>query len=198
MTITDSFKKAVSAGDVKGIRIMMKDSLLVDPTLAEFDEMSRLASGVTGLYDQHDGRKLQSDISAWDDNYMDKMMVQVVSNFSKRRLDHLKAVVKHLRPVASRPYSQSTTSPKDASTPRQAGSITKPAAQRPRQRSYQEQKRYDQRKGNYRGVKITAGAVAGGVVGGTIVSVAGGSFFVGFSVGAVVVGAAVAVVTHGG
>jgi hypothetical protein len=197
MAITNSFREAVSNSNVKGIRIMMKDSLLVDPTFAEFNEMSRLASSVIGLYDQHDGRELQNDISTWDDNYMDKLMVQVVSNFSKDRLEHLKAVVKHLRPVASRSQSQSTTSQTSSSTPRQADSYSRPRTQQAQRSNYQEQKRYGQRNGNYRGVKIAAGAVIGGAVGGTIAGVSGGSVIIGVAVGAVVVGAAVAIATNG-
>ncbi len=197
MAITNSFREAVSIGNVKGIRIMMKDSLLVDPTFAEFNEMSRLASSVIGLYDQHDGRELQNDKSTWDDNYMDKLMVQVVNNFSKERLEHLKAVVKHLRLVATRSQSQFTTSQSSSSTPSQGDGYTRPRIQQKQRGNYQEQKRYDQRNGNYRGVKIAAGAVIGGAVGGAIAGVAGGPVIVGVAVGVVVVGAAVAIATNG-
>jgi hypothetical protein len=34
---------------------------------------------------------------------MNKLMVQVVGNFSHERLNHLKKVVRYLRPVAARP-----------------------------------------------------------------------------------------------
>lgn len=220
MAITNSFREAVSSCNVKGIRIMMKDSLLVDPTLSEFNEMSRLASGVIGLYDLHDGREFQNDILTWDDNYMDKLMVQVVGNFSKERLDHLKSVVKHLHPVVSRPQIQSTTSHTSSSTQRQAEGYSRPRTQKAQRSSYQEQKRYGQRKGGYRNVKIAAGAVIGGAVGGTfpgaasrllrladghheavggtIAGVASASVIIGVVVGAVVAGVAVAVATKGG
>ena len=162
---------------------MMKDSLLVDPTFAEFNEMSRLASNVNGLYDKHDGRELRSDISTWDDNYMDKLMVQVVGNFSKERLDHLKDIVKYLRPVATLSQSKSTN--------------LQPRKQQVQENNYQKQKRNDQRNGNFRGVKIAAGTVVGGVVGGTITGVAGGSVIIGVAAGAVLVSAAVALATNG-
>ncbi len=39
MAITNFFRNAVSKGDIRGIRIMMKDSMLIDPTFAEFNEI---------------------------------------------------------------------------------------------------------------------------------------------------------------
>jgi len=103
MTVAESIQKAVSQGDIKGLRIMMKNSLLVDPTFNEFKEMNRLTRDVDGLYEEHDGRELIEDKSTWDDNYMNKLMVQVVGNFSHERVDHLKEVVRYLRPVGDTP-----------------------------------------------------------------------------------------------
>jgi len=191
MAITDTFKNAVLTEDVKGIRIMMKDSLLVDPTFIEFNEMNMLARNIRGLYEAHDGRELNIDNSTWNDDYMNKLMVQVVGNFSHERIDHLKDVVRHLRPVASR-SKQSTSTEK-----------TEDRQNRPyksNRNSYQEQKKQDEYEGRIisdRGIKIAVGAAGGGVVGGTIAGVAGGSVIVGVVVGAVVVGAVVAIVTNG-
>ena len=106
MAITNSFKNAVVNENVTGIRIMMKDSLLVDPTFKEFDEMRKLSSDVKGLYDPHDGGTQISNSSAWDDKYMDDLMYQIVNNFSKERLDHLKAVVRKLHPPVASVYTR--------------------------------------------------------------------------------------------
>ena len=195
MAITDAFKNAVGAGDVRGIRIMMKDSLLVDPSFVEFNEMNNLARSVSGLYEPHDGREIIKDSSAWNDNYMNKLMVQVVGNFSNERVDHLKDVVRFLRPVAAR-QQQAASSNRPASTPKPHI----PAAQ-PRSSDYQEQKRQDERSGRImsnRGVKIASGAVAGGVVGGAIAGFAGGPILIGAAAGAVVVGAVVVIATNEG
>ena len=100
--ITPVFTKAVEKNDVKSIHIMMKDSLLVDPSFEQFDEMARLAKDVKGLYQEHkEGGHfdpLDLDPSKWDDNYMNSLMVDVVDNFSHERLNHLKKVVRKLRP----------------------------------------------------------------------------------------------------
>lgn len=114
MEITEAFRNAVSDGNVQGIRIMMKNSLLVDLTFDEFDEMDRLAQNVKGLYDNHDGRDIITDRFAWNDGYMSELMVQVVGNFSRKRVNHLKEVVRHLRPVATQ--KQTASSKQSSST----------------------------------------------------------------------------------
>ena len=84
MIITDSFRNAILSNDVTGLRIMMKDSLLVDPSFSGFEEMRSLAAGVPGLFDPHDGREFESNKSLWNDDYMNKLMVQVVEVEAKR------------------------------------------------------------------------------------------------------------------
>lgn len=190
MTITNSFRDAVANGNVKGVRIMMKDSLLVDPSFAEFNEMSRLAAKLNGLYDPHDGREFQNNASAWTDDYMDKLMVQVVGNFSKERLEHLKAVVKHLRPIVRKTHTPTTEPGRMDHNPR-------PRTQTSQNRGYQERKWRDQQDGNIRMVKVACGTVGGAVVGGTAAAVIntnviGGAFF-----GAVVGTVVMAVLTEG-
>lgn len=170
MTVEESINKAVSEGDIKSIRIMMKNSLLVDPSFAEFDEMSMIAGNMPGLYDEHDGRELNRDKSAWNDDYMNKLLVQVVGNFSRERLNHLKEVIRHLRPVAaSRQQSASTDGTRTG------------------QRPYG----YDDGVSDARGLKIAIGVVAGGVVGGLIAGITGAI------TGAVILGAVVAVIAKG-
>ena len=84
MAITEEFDKAITAKDIRMIRIMLKDSLVVDPTLAEFNAMTSIAEKrLEGLYDDHDGEKLSFDTFTWNKNYMDTQMLQVVYNFSK-------------------------------------------------------------------------------------------------------------------
>jgi len=194
MTVEESIKNAVSQGDIKGIRIMMKNSLLVDPTFAEFKEMENLTLNMNGLFDEHDEGEFIYDKSVWNDDYMNKLMVQVVGNFSHKRIDHLKEVVRYLRPVATRP--EKTASFGTIGTRQtQTSPIT-----HPRKFSYQEQKRQDERNGKIvynRGAKITAGAVVGGVVGGTVAGITSVSILAGTITGAVVVGAIVAIATNG-
>ena len=180
MALTNAFCEAVQSGNVRRVRIMMQDSLLVDPTFTEFNAMEKAASSMVGLYDEHDGKDLIEDRNMWNDDYMDKVMVKVLSNFSHERVDHLKEVVRYLRPVAK------TVAPKKEQTSNQTCTTTKKG-------SYEEEKRRCQERGDYLGAKIGAGAVVGAAVGGVIASVAGAS--VAGVIGGVVAGAVVGGVT---
>lgn len=99
MALTNAFYEAVKSGNVRRVRIMMQDSLLVDPTFTEFNAMEKAAASMAGLYDEHDGKEFVEDRTLWNDDYMDKVMVKVLSNFSHERIEHLKEVVRYLRPV---------------------------------------------------------------------------------------------------
>lgn len=99
MALTNAFYEAVKSGNVRHVRIMMKNSLLFDPSFKEFHDMEKAAASMVGLYDEHDGKELIEDRSQWNDDYMDRVMVKVLSNFSHERLNHLKEVVRYLIPV---------------------------------------------------------------------------------------------------
>lgn len=97
MAITNEFMEAVQSGKMMRVRIMLKDSLLVDPTAAQFDEMERYATENMGnIYTEHDGEKLNFDVDAWNEEYLNQQMVTVVNCFSKERIDLLKGMVRYL------------------------------------------------------------------------------------------------------
>jgi hypothetical protein len=187
MAITDAFRKAVSSGDIRGVRIMMKDSLLVDPSFIEFNEMNNFARDLSGLYDKHDESELNNDKSAWNDDYMSEVMVQVVYNFSRKRIEHLKEVVRKLRPD----YADSQ---QPASAERTDTSKNKSSQD---QEKHNEKRKYQYEQDNrvHRGTKIAGGATAGAVAGGIIAKFVGGPVIIGVAIGAVVVGTAVALAT---
>ncbi len=101
MSLTGAFYEAMQSGNVVLVRIMMKNSLLSDPSFAEFAEMERAAASMPGLYDQHDGQEFITDKSKWTNEYMDQVMVKLISNFSKERISHVKDLVHHLIPVVA-------------------------------------------------------------------------------------------------
>lgn len=182
MALTNAFYEAVKSGNVRRVRIMMQDSLLVDPTFTEFNAMEKAATSMAGLYDEHDGKELIEDRTLWNDDYMDKVMVKVLSNFSHERIDHLKEVVRYLRPI-----SETVTTKKEQEYYYNCSST--------HQGSYEEEKRRCQEHGDYLGAKIGAGAVAGVVVGSVVTSVAG--VISGVVVGAVVGGVATTLIVNG-
>lgn len=182
MGLTNVFYEAVKEKNIRRIRIMMKDSLLIDPTFKEFQEMERVATSLEGLYDTHDGRIFEAKEN-WNDEYMSKQMVQVVGNFSKERIEHLKNVVFYLRPVPG--------------TVNKKGDLSKNRVQQ-KHKNYHEEKRLDMENGRFRGYKIASGTMAGAVVGGLVASATSITVLGGAVTGAVVGGIAMTVVTNGG
>lgn len=185
MGLTTEFHQAVASGDVLSIRVMMKDSLLVDPSFRQFNEMEKEARSIQDLYQDHDGQDFQ-DKCTWNDDYMNKLMVQVMNNFSKQRVNHLKKVVECLRTVHQ--DSNPNHTPNENIDRNEQSSPEKK-----RESDYQKQKLQDQKDGKYLRSKLPIGAVAGGVCGGVTASLVGVSV-VGGVVSGVIIGTAGTVV----
>lgn len=97
MAITSEFNEAVQSGNMMRVHIMLKNSLLVDPTGAQFDEMADYAESKMGtIYVAHDGEALNFDQRSWDKAYLNKQMVSAVTCFSKERIRLLKQMVRVL------------------------------------------------------------------------------------------------------
>lgn len=97
MTITEEFKNAVKSKNIRMVRIMLKDSLIIDPTFKEFNEMNSWAkNNLKDLYDKHDGEVLKSNLDEWTEDYMNSQMIQVVYNFSEERITLLKKISEKL------------------------------------------------------------------------------------------------------
>ena len=97
MAVSQEFQTALDDKDIGLVRIMLKDSLVLDPTFTEFGEMLRVAEkSLDSLYDEHDGEELINDSSQWDKDYMDTQMVKVIRNFSRERIELLKNICAHL------------------------------------------------------------------------------------------------------
>lgn len=97
MAVAEEFKSAVSAGNRTMVRIMLKDSLLVDKSFVSFNEMLAYAEKrMDNLYDVHDGEVLIEEPDKWNKDYMNQQLFAVVSNFSKERLNLLKKIVSHI------------------------------------------------------------------------------------------------------
>ena len=183
MALTNAFREAVKSGNVRRIRIMMRDSLLVDPTFKDFKEMEKASVSIQGLYDIHDGRKFELNRANWNNNYMDKQMVQLLSNFSKERIQHIKDVIRYLNPIIKVEDTNNTKHNEYVDT---------------KSISYKEEKHRDQQQGRYKYSKFATGAVAGAVMGGVVASAVGATVVTGAVAGAVVGGVAVSIVSNGG
>ena len=109
--LTNAFFEAVDKKNIRRLRIMMKDSLLVDLSFKQFNEMSKYVKNIEGMYDEHDDKKcpFEEDKSKWDKNYMDKQMTQLfIGNFSKKRIEHIKKVIDYIYKDEKKNVNEST------------------------------------------------------------------------------------------
>lgn len=96
MAISKEFVDAVDSDDLLSVRLLMKNSLILDPSGASFSEMQDYANGrMSDLFAEHDGEIFKQQ-DEWDKNYFNEQTVKVVNNFSKERVDLLKSIVKRL------------------------------------------------------------------------------------------------------
>ena len=97
MAITNEFREAVQTGKKTRVRIMLKDIMLVDPTMKQFDEMLDFAkSNISDLFDEHNEENLKYDCNDWNESYLNSQMVTVVNNFSKERVEVLRNMVQYI------------------------------------------------------------------------------------------------------
>ena len=92
--VSPEFKAVISKKNLLRVRIMLKDSFVVDPTFVQLDEMLSYAkNNLPGLLVPYDGGYLENDSLKWDCDMMNEELVQLVTNFSEARINHLKKVV---------------------------------------------------------------------------------------------------------
>ena len=187
MALTEAFYEAVTSGNTMRVHIMMKDSLLMDLSFLQFKEMEDAAKHMQGLYVEHDGRDFNMDKTAWTDDYMNKLMVQVISNFSHERIDHLQDVIRYLRPINIQNETSRTMHQRNDSN-----TVTSSNSAREKRNDYQEQKRRDKKDGCYKRAEYyTMGIVSGAILGGVVASVVETSIVGGVIGGAAIGGVAV-------
>lgn len=92
--LSPEFNSAIKNGNLLRVRIMLKDSLIVDPTFVQFNEMFAYArQALPTLLVPFDNSDLENDRSKWDKDLMNMELVEIINNFSEARIDHLKKVI---------------------------------------------------------------------------------------------------------
>lgn len=92
--LSPEFTTAIKSGALLRARIMLKDSLIVDPTFALFNEMLAYARReLPNLLVPYDDEILENDRAKWNTDLMNTELVEIVNNFSDVRIDHLKKVI---------------------------------------------------------------------------------------------------------
>lgn len=96
--IDRDFKNAVDSDNIGLVRIMLKDSLMIDPTGKIFDELFNYAqeSSESKLLEKHDGEKFIYDKKFWTEDFFNQEMIKLLDNFSLERINFLKEVCKFI------------------------------------------------------------------------------------------------------
>lgn len=90
--LTNKFKEAVMALDIARVRMMMKNSLTMDVTFRQFQEMLDYAvARIPGLIEVHDGTKFEGK-TTWNEEYASDIKADLIDNFSSERIKHIKEV----------------------------------------------------------------------------------------------------------
>lgn len=94
MALTKEFVEAVSQGNLLRVKIMLKDSLLVDTSFNQFNEMLSYAEPrLSGIWVNDDE---DDDVFSQSSEELNSILAGLVNNFSKRRVTHLKGMINKL------------------------------------------------------------------------------------------------------
>lgn len=99
--LLDGFKQLVATGSVKEIRSSISSSMMMDKTFAECDAALEYAenNGVIGLIVDHDDTlPMLENRADWDKDYFGVQSVMLIDNFSRKRIEHVKDIIRKLYP----------------------------------------------------------------------------------------------------
>ncbi len=118
MAISSEFAQAVKDGNKLRVKIMLKDSLLVDKTFRLFDEMQAYATS-QGVNPWSNGDiPLEKAEKPWTEDTMNYELTALVNDFTKEHVNYVKAIISDVfklnlptqqsvnTPVISQPVSQ--------------------------------------------------------------------------------------------
>ncbi len=96
MKLSKQFTDALESGNILQIKLMLKNSLILDSSGKMFDEMlNETIKKQPGFLEDHDGEVFKAE-DAWNESYFNEQMVKVVGNFSKERIQLLRQMTKKL------------------------------------------------------------------------------------------------------
>lgn len=97
--ISEEFKKNVESGDAVTIRSALIDYLIIDTTFCRFDEALDYAGKVIDVIEPDDGKDNYDFMQEhWNETYLNNQKVALMVNFSQKRIDHMKQVIKTVLP----------------------------------------------------------------------------------------------------
>lgn len=86
-------KNYADARDLKELKYIFVDALDVDPTFVRYEEEYNYCKSIPGLLEAHiELTPFRQDKTRWDEAYWTSLKMDLVKNFSDRRMMHMKEV----------------------------------------------------------------------------------------------------------
>lgn len=97
MKIDSEFQDAVKSNDIDLVRMMLKDSIIIDPTLDMYKVLSSYAKANLSmpLYEKYNGIAFADEVD-WNEDYFNQELINLINNFSEERIIHLEKVCKKI------------------------------------------------------------------------------------------------------
>ncbi len=118
MSLTEEFSSAVETKNLLRVRIMLKDSLLVDETFHQFAEMQKFAESKGVNFWMETTNELEILPKAeWNADLMNHELTKLINDFTKERLTYCQHIIKEVCSINS-VSSQESSAPSHARTSR--------------------------------------------------------------------------------
>lgn len=120
MALTPEFMTAVRNNNLLRVRIMLKDSLLVDKRFAQFTEMRQYAErmGVNFWMEKTEELEMKPQES-WNADLMNLELTKLVNDFTKEHLVYCQAIIERVYGISfpiNQAYSATRTTPTTGSS----------------------------------------------------------------------------------
>ncbi len=99
MVVSNEFKEVVQEKDILKVRIMLKDSLLIDRSFTTFEELVNYAQklGLDVWVDSSDD-SIEKVKRPWTVDLMNDELTLLISDFTKERVDYIKQIIREIYP----------------------------------------------------------------------------------------------------
>lgn len=182
MAIPKEFTDALRDNNVTALRILMKNSLLLDRSFATIRKMQAEARNIPNLYQPFNNKDLNRDKSQWNEDLLNRQLAKLMMNFCPERIEYLKEIITAIYPKEEAVEAASASA---SSRPETHASFTSSSYNaQDKDVPYHVQKQRDMQKGHISKVVYCTGG--GAVLGGVISMAAGTNILVGSSLGAAI------------
>lgn len=96
MEVSTEFRNAIKNNNIRLVRIMLKDRIMIDPTFDTFDKLFKYANEhlKIPLCEKYNGKSFINNKAYWNKKYFNEQIVELLYNFSIERIEHIKDICK--------------------------------------------------------------------------------------------------------